>query len=81
MRQDRNVHDLMKDFEDEVPGYLNNKRIVKELAELNLTAGKDKIADNMRICYEKLVGMSLVGSDELLLLDAWLGDIQNCQGC
>lgn len=80
MRQDRNVHDLMKDFEDEVPGYLNNKRIVKELAELNLTSGNDKIADNMRICYEKLVGMSLVGSDELSLLDAWLGDIQNCQG-
>jgi hypothetical protein len=79
MRQDRNVHDLMRDFEDEVPGYLNNKRIVEELGLLNLSSGEDKIADNMRICYEKLVEMSLVGTEELSLLDAWLGDMRNCQ--
>lgn len=74
MRQERNVHNLMRDFEDEVPGYLNNKRIVDELAGLNLKTGTANIANNLRICYEKLVGMSAVGREELSLLDAWLAD-------
>jgi hypothetical protein len=81
MRQERNVHNLMRDFEDEVPGYLNNKRIVDEISALNLKAGTANIADNLRICYEKLVGISVVGPEELPLLDAWLADVQTCQSC
>jgi hypothetical protein len=81
MRQERNEHNLMRDFEDEVPGYLNNKRIVDELAALSLEAGEASTADNLRICYEKLVSISVVGKEELSLLDAWLGDIQDCEGC
>jgi len=81
MRQERNVHNLMRDFEDEVPGYLNNKKIVDELAGLNLAAGTVRVAENMRICYERLVSLSLVDRDELSLLDVWLGDIQDCCGC
>jgi hypothetical protein len=81
MRQERNVHNLMRDFEDEVPGYLNNKRIVNELADLKLRAGTSNIAGNLHICYEKLVSMSVVGQEELPLLDAWLDDIQECRSC
>lgn len=75
MRQERNEHNLMKDFADEVPGYLNNKMIVNALGELKLKSGIENIADNLRACYEQLVSMSLVGPEELPLLDAWLGDI------
>ncbi len=81
MRQERNVHNLMRDFEDEVPGYLNNKKIVDELAALNLKAGAVNIADNLRICYEKLVGISVISGEELSLVDAWLADIETCQSC
>ena len=81
MRQERNVHNLMRDFEDEVPGYLNNKKIVDELAALNLKAGAVNIADNRRICYEKLVGISVISGEELSLVDAWLADIETCQSC
>ena len=35
--QARNEHSLIKDFEDEVPGYLNNNRIIRLLAELELS--------------------------------------------
>jgi hypothetical protein len=81
MKQERNVHNLMRDFEDEVPGYLNNKRIVDELAALNLKAGTQNIAENLCICYKKLVDMSVIGEKELSLIDAWLADVQTCQSC
>jgi hypothetical protein len=81
MRQERNIHNLMRDFADEVPGYLNNKRIVDELAALNIKAGAASIADSLRICYEKLVDISVVGVEELSLVEAWLADMQICQNC
>jgi hypothetical protein len=75
MRQERNVHDLMRDFEDEVPGYLHNSRLCKELEALVLPSGTGKINANLRLCYEKLVDMSLVDSKELDLVDAWNDDL------
>ena len=76
MTQRRNVHNLLRDFSDEVPGYLHNSEICEALAVLPLKPGLDKIADNLRLCYEKLIGMSLIGAEELPLLDAWLEDIK-----
>lgn len=76
MRQDRNVHNLLKDFNEEVPGYLNNSQICEALEKLSLKAGPEKIPDNLRLCYEKLVDMSLVGPEELKLLNDWLTDIR-----
>ncbi len=75
MRQERNVHDLMRDFADEVPGYLNNSRICEALEALTLGGGADVISANMRLCYEKLVDMSLVDPKELDLVDAWFEDL------
>lgn len=76
MRQERNFHNLMRDFEDEIPGYLNNTAICEALEKLQLKSGTEKIADNLRTCYEKLIEMSLVGAEELKLLDAWLRDTE-----
>lgn len=73
--QERNEHNLMRDFKDEVPGYLNNAAICEALAQLSIKAGVENLADNLRVCYEKLVSMELVGAQELALVDAWLGDI------
>ena len=77
MRQERNVHNLLKDFKDEVPGYLHNDEICEALEALHLESGAEKISDNLRVCYEKLVEMSLVGREELQLLDTWLEDIRS----
>jgi hypothetical protein len=72
----RNAHDLTRDFEDEVPGYLYNGRIGTALATLSLKSGIAHLGSNLRICYGKLVEMNIVGSDELPLLDAWLADVE-----
>lgn len=73
--QERNQHNLMHDFRDEIPGYLYNHLICEALESLNLISGVDKLSDNLRICYEKLVSMSLIEAQELKLLDAWLNDL------
>lgn len=74
--QQRNEHDLMRDFEDEVVGYLNNRRIGAALARLSLMPGVEHLGDNLRICYSKMVEMNIVGRDELPLLEAWLADLE-----
>lgn len=76
VRQERNEHDLMRDFSDEVPGYLNNRKIGRELDGLELAPGVEMIPDNLGVCYQKLVSMGLVGAPELALLDAWLRDLK-----
>ncbi len=73
----RNDHNLMRDFADEVPGYLNNRKIAEALDALSLPAGVTNIPDNLRLCYDALVAKSFVGAGELPLLEAWLQDLQN----
>jgi len=74
-RQERNVHDLLRDFKDEIPGYLHNAAICEALESLTLRPGVDMLGDNLGVCYEKLVSLEVVAREELKLLDAWLADI------
>ncbi len=71
--QERNEHDLMRDFRDELPGYLNNRRIAGELERLTLRANAN--GENLLRCYEALVRMDLVGPGELKLIEAWNTDL------
>lgn len=73
--QERNEHNLMRDFADEVPGYLHNRAIGAALDALPLAPGLENLGGNLRLCYAKLVEMDLVGAAELPLLEAWLRDI------
>lgn len=73
--QVRNEHNLMLDFTDEVPGYLNNSKIAAALAELPLIKGTDAIPENLRLCYRKMIELGVIKTAELILLDAWLADI------
>ena len=70
----------MRDFKDEVDGYLNNNRIVEALDKLPLQKGLDKLNDNLRICYEELVRMELVAEQELDLVEAWIADLKEISG-
>jgi hypothetical protein len=74
--QERNEHNLLRDFKDEVPGYLNNARICELLGELGLKAGKRAITENMWRCYETLVQHGIFPAKELVLLKAWLADLK-----
>jgi len=73
--QERNEHNLMKDFEDEIPGYTNNLKIGKELQSLSLKAGKEHIYENLIACYQKLIDIKVVGQEEMTLLKAWISDL------
>ncbi|MEQ8464872.1 STELLO glycosyltransferase family protein [Coleofasciculus sp. E1-EBD-02] len=75
--QDRNHHNLMKDFSQEIDGYLKNREICQTLAKLQLEPGTDKLMDNMRTCYESLVNLSVIAPEELNLLEAWLSDLES----
>jgi hypothetical protein len=72
--QERNDHDLMRDFQDEIAGYLHNARIARELERLTLEPGLAAMAANLRMCYDALVRLSILDARELGLLDAWLSD-------
>jgi STELLO glycosyltransferase-like protein len=74
--QQRNAHDLMRDFEDELPGYLHNTAIGRELSALTIRPGLSKIPDNLRFCYQRLCEMKIISPKELELLEAWLSDLE-----
>ena len=74
--QERNEHDLMRDFADEVPGHLHNDRIRRTLEDLSLNGTINGMAADILRCYEALIGIEVIGSEELPLLDAWFADLE-----
>lgn len=73
--QERNEHNLLKDFSDEVVGYLNNASMCEMLANLELFPGVENLPKNLLICYRALIDRGLVGDGEMALLEAWLEDL------
>jgi hypothetical protein len=78
--QHRNVHNLLRDFQDEVPGYLNNARIAERLNALRLIAGAGAVAANLLRCYEDLVAGGILPREELALVRAWVEDVAALAG-
>ena len=74
--QERNDHNLMKDFEDEVVGYQNNFQIMSELLKLDLPRGLTNVPQNLIRCYEKLIELKWLAPEEMPLLLAWLADLK-----
>jgi len=74
--QQRNVHNLMRDFEDEVPGYLRNEAITDTLAGLSLKPGAGEVANNMQQCWTALVEGGFLPGKELPLVEAWRADLR-----
>lgn len=75
--QQRNEHNLLRDFEDEIPGYLLNDRIRELLSQVSLKEGRETavVCENLRRCYEALVRENIVATGELELVSAWIADI------
>jgi hypothetical protein len=75
--QERNEHNLMRDFADEIPGYLNNRKIGESLSALKLQAGVGQIGENLIRCYEEMVRLELMPEKEIPLVKAWLQDLES----
>jgi hypothetical protein len=74
--QDRNQHDLDRDFADEVPGYTRNKEIANVLSRLQLGCGEAQIGDNLHRCYEALIAARVFPPAELELVELWLENLR-----
>jgi hypothetical protein len=86
--QERNDHNLMLDFEQEVlmldfeqevPGYLNNESIIQTLSDLALENGSNAISSNLIRCYEAMVAKGFIPGEELPLVKAWVADLETSQ--
>jgi len=78
--QERNVHNLMRDFADEVPGYNGNEDLVRRLSDLSLRSGPGPTGENLLACYECLVQADYFPDKELALVQAWLDDLGAAAG-
>jgi hypothetical protein len=78
--QDRNAHDLMRDFRDEVPGYLGNEEIARSLSRLELAPGTEATGENLERCYERLCADGFLPPGELPLVRAWRSDLASAGG-
>lgn len=75
VRQERNEHDLMKDFRQEIDGYVRNRELGNLLENISCKSGVEAIPGNLLRCYEKLADESFVDKKEIDLLQAWLLDL------
>lgn len=77
VHQDRNCHRLIRDFEDEVPGYTGNGPLTECLAALSLRIGANAVGGNLRHCYEQLISKGFLPPEELPLIEVWLNDLSS----
>lgn len=75
--QIRNDHSLIRDFGEEVPGFLNNKVIAEKLQALTLKKGESFLLENLLSCYVLLTDMNLIEKREMELVHAWCSDMES----
>ncbi len=68
--QFRNEHNLLKDFESEIPMYLLSERIIDIVK--NKLSSNLSISQNLFNAYDELFRQMIVKKEELELLDLWL---------
>jgi hypothetical protein len=71
--QERNEHDLMKDFKDEIDCYLCVKKVVEMLSAGDYSK---RFCDNLLSVYEDLRRKGVVAESELITLHSWLSDLE-----
>ena len=71
--QDRNEHDYLRDFESEIPCYLETERVVDAVG--GAVSGGASVAENLHSAYRALLDQKIVVADELRLLEVWLDDL------
>lgn len=70
--QERNPHNLMTDFRDEISGYLGNADICRQLDALEIKPGAEQIPDALVKCYDACISGGFIDKSESSLLESWL---------
>lgn len=71
--QERNVHDFMKDFRDEVECFLNTTQVIRILQ--NSETGSNPL-ENLEMAYQSLLENKLIAAEELEILSSWRKDFE-----
>lgn len=71
-RQERNEHDLMSDFAQEVEGYVGYNRFIDALDSLDLA--NLSYSDSLGLIYSEMVQEGFFLPPEIEILEAWLSD-------
>lgn len=75
--QERNAHDLMRDFRDEIEGYVGYERLVGLLEATDIQGGHAHVLEDLRALYERLIEAGFFTVEELPMLDAWIADMRS----
>lgn len=76
MDQNRNLHNLINDFKEEIPMYIENKNIFNLLEKIKLKKGTKNYNMNLLKCYNHLIKNKIFTSRELIYVKAWIADIK-----
>lgn len=71
--QDRNQHDLLKDFIDEYPVHTMTDKLISILESVDI----ENPYEYMEFVYRKLIGIKLIEEDELNMLLGWIEDVKS----
>ncbi|MCG8310033.1 MAG: STELLO glycosyltransferase family protein [Cytophagales bacterium] len=71
--QERNIHDFIRDFEEEIPCYLQGEKTIETVK--NAICPDYSLTENLYRAYEALYKNEIVEYDELSVLTAWINDI------
>ena len=80
VRQVRNDHNLMKDFGDEVVGYVNNDRIANMLNKECAKGPEKTLAATARRFWHSMIELGVVPENERPVLDAWFSCFEGGKG-
>jgi len=72
VHQDRNEHNIIHDFLDEMDNYRDDGAFIKGLSELKISNLSK--ADMLRRCYEFAIKSGYCRAEEMITLDAWISD-------
>ncbi|MFT2091403.1 STELLO glycosyltransferase family protein [Paraglaciecola sp. 2405UD69-4] len=76
--QERNAHDLYKDFSDELECYQNTPHVLKSLSSMEMNE-KNSPEEALLNCYQQLVYDKLVSDKELEYVHNWVDDLTAIQ--
>ena len=81
--QERNKHNLLKDFESEAIGHLYNElvyEVSKSVWESSqFTRDSNSIMTGMQIIYEKLIKLKIINQSELKCFGAWREEVESLE--
>ena len=79
--QERNKHDLIEDFKQEIDGYVNNNSIIEHLNAKLLDISQNgkviNVIEATKIGWETIHGMGLICSNEMNMIMRWLAFFEN----